>query len=110
MAGKVNSDALCEHGYGASALKTQGSNNVQEVILVIVASEGVSKYLCASSEHVDAPSKYSICLGLLLHLFICFFLPVLRILLCKQHCTIKGGNDALLHVYFVLLAHPSLLC
>ena len=51
VAGKVGSDALCEHSYSASVVKTEGGNNVQEVVLVIVASEGVSKYLCACSEH-----------------------------------------------------------
>ena len=40
MAGKVGSDVLSEHGYDASAVKTKSSNNVHEVILVIVASYG----------------------------------------------------------------------
>ena len=111
MAGKVGSDVLCEHGYGASMVNTKGGNNVQEVVLVIVASEGVSKYLCACREHMFVlPRMNSICLGLLLHLYSCNFLLALCILLHKQHYTIKGGDDAPLCVYFALLACPGLLC
>jgi len=36
VAGKVGLDALCEHSDGASAVKTEGNNNVKEVVLVIV--------------------------------------------------------------------------
>ena len=57
---KVGLDALCQHGHGASVINTQGDNDVQKVILVIVTGEGVSKYLCACSEHtlpdIGAPS------------------------------------------------------
>src|SRR6266481_5039714 len=104
-------DALCEDRDGASAVKTEDDGNVQQVVLVIVAQEGVSKYLCACSEHMLVlPCKHSIRLGLLLCLLSHFFLPVLSILLCKQHHTIEGGDDVPLRVYFVLLRHPSLLC
>src|SRR6266481_10129697 len=103
-------DVLCEDRDGASAVKTKGDSNVKQVILVIVAQEGVSKYLCACSEHtLVLPRKHSIHLGLLLCLLSHFFLLVLRILLHKQCCTVEGGDDVPLHVYFVLLAHPSIL-
>ena len=45
MAGKVVSDVLSKHSYGVSVVKTKGGNNVQEVILVIVDSKGVSRYI-----------------------------------------------------------------
>src|SRR6266481_6251769 len=103
-------DVLCEDRDGASVVKTEGNGNVQQVILVIVAREGVSKYLCACSKHtLVLPRKHSICFGLLLHLLSHFFFLVLGILLCKQCHTIEGGDDVPLHVYFALLAHPSLL-
>ena len=51
VAGKVGLDVLFEHGDGASAVKTEGDHNVKQVILVIVAQEGVRKYLCACSKH-----------------------------------------------------------
>src|SRR6266481_7312958 len=104
-------DVLCEDRDGASVVKTEGDGNVQQVVLVIVAREGVSKYLCACSEHtLVLPCKHSIRFGLLLRLLSHFFLPALDILLHKQHHTVEGGDDMPLHVYFALLAHPSLLC
>src|SRR6266481_1167012 len=103
-------DAPCEDRDGASTVKTEGDRNVKQVVLVIVAQEGVRKYLCACSEHtLVLPRKHSIHLRLLLHLLGPFFLPAFRVLLCKQHHTIEGGDDAPLRVYFALLAHPSLL-
>src|SRR6266481_6554955 len=103
-------DVLCEDRDGASVVKTEGNGNVQQVVLVIVAREGVSKYLCACSKHtLVLPRKHSIHFSLLLRLLSCFFLLALGILLCKQHCTVEGGDDAPLCVYFVLLVHPSLL-